>query len=77
MIVRQSEVFFWYLVIYVGETYNNDISINYPATETSYHPYNGQTVPVAEATTLVTQSGVNNVFADVGDVTVQYKYMSM
>ena len=60
-----------------GTTYNNDISINYPSTDTSYHAYNGQTVPVADATTLVTHSGVNNVFADVGDVTVQYKYMSM
>ena len=24
-----------------GETYNNDISINYPATDTTYHAYNG------------------------------------
>lgn len=44
---------------------------------TTYHPYNGQTVPVSDATTLVTQSGVNNVYANVGNVTVQYKYMSM
>jgi hypothetical protein len=43
----------------------------------SYHPYTGNTVPVAEATTLVTLSGVNNVFADVGEVTVGYKYMYM
>ena len=26
-----------------GTTYNNDISINYPATDTEYHAYNGQT----------------------------------
>ena len=63
-------------VIY-GQTYNNDISINYPATDRNYHTYTGNTVPVAEATTLVTSSGVNNVFADVGDVTVGYKYMPM
>lgn len=25
-----------------GTTYNNDISINYPSTDTSYHAYNGQ-----------------------------------
>ena len=56
-----------------GSTYNNDISINYPSTDTTYHAYNGQTVPVSDATTLVTLSGINNVFADSGDVTVQYK----
>lgn len=43
----------------------------------TFTPYNGQTVPVADATTLTTLSGINNVFADSGDVTVQYKYMSM
>lgn len=60
-----------------GTTYNNDISINCPAADTSYHAYEGQTVPVADALTLTTLSGVNNVFADVGEVTVQYKYMSI
>ena len=29
-----------------GATYNNDISINYPATATAYEPYNGHTTPV-------------------------------
>lgn len=60
-----------------GTAYNNDIGINYPSTDTTYHAYNGNTAPIADATTLVTQPGINNVFADVGDVTVQYKYMSM
>jgi hypothetical protein len=45
--------------------------------DVTYHRYTGNTVPVAEATTLETLSGVNNVFADVGDVTVGYKYMPM
>lgn len=27
-----------------GDVYNNDISINYPATETGYYPYKGRTV---------------------------------
>lgn len=27
-----------------GTTYNNDISINYPSTDTEYHPYDGQTI---------------------------------
>lgn len=30
-----------------GTTYNNDISINYPSTDTAYHAYNGETVTVA------------------------------
>lgn len=29
-----------------GTTYNNDISINYPATDTDYHAYNGNTYAV-------------------------------
>ena len=42
-----------------------------------FSPYTSNTVLVDEATTLITLSGVNNVFADVGDVTVDYKYMPM
>lgn len=29
-----------------GATYNNDISINYPSTDTSYHAYNGSTLSI-------------------------------
>ena len=29
-----------------GKTYNNDISINYPATDTEYHPYQGNKISV-------------------------------
>lgn len=29
-----------------GTTYNNDISINYPSTDTSYHAYNGTTYTI-------------------------------
>jgi len=47
------------------------------STATAYEPYRGQKVPVADATSLTTLSGVNNVFADEGNVTVQYKYMSI
>ena len=38
-----------------GTTYNNDISINYPATDTTYHAYTGAAYPVtfpAEAGTV-------------------------
>lgn len=37
----------YYLKFYIdpayGTTYNNDISINYPSSDTSYHAYNGKT----------------------------------
>lgn len=29
-----------------GTTYNHDISLNYPSTDTEYHPYTGQSYPV-------------------------------
>lgn len=29
-----------------GTTYNNDISINYPSTDTDYHAYQGTTIPI-------------------------------
>lgn len=32
-----------FVVVKADETYNNDISINYPSTDTSYHAYNGTT----------------------------------
>ena len=45
-----------YMTFYVspsyGTTYNNDISINYPATDTTYHPYNGQTYAISFGQTV-------------------------
>ena len=35
-----------------GTTYNNDISINYPSTDTTYHPYNGTTYTIAFGQTV-------------------------
>ena len=64
-----------------GKTYEGELItpmlIIGSTAPTEYILYNGQTVPVADATTLITQSGVNNVYANAGDITVQYKYMSM
>ena len=40
-----SYVTFFLSALY-GTTYNNDISINYPSTDTSYHAYNGQTYTI-------------------------------
>ena len=61
----------------VYTNYKIGIVISLTSSISSFTEYSGNTVPVADATTLVTQPGVNNVFADIGDVTVQYKYMSM
>ena len=35
-----------------GTTYNNDISINYPSTDTTYHPYTGNTYTIAFGQTV-------------------------
>ncbi len=35
-----------------GTTYNNDISINYPSTDSAYHPYNGDTVTISFGQTV-------------------------
>ena len=59
-----------------GGAFTN-FNLNIGSTPSEYAAYTSDTVPVADATTLTTLSGVNNVFADVGDVSVQYKYMSI
>ena len=35
-----------------GTTYNNDISINYPSTDTNYHAYNGTTTTISLGQTV-------------------------
>ena len=35
-----------------GTTYNQDISINYPSTDTEYHSYNGTTYPISLGQTV-------------------------
>lgn len=40
-----------------GNTYNNDISINYPSSDTEYHAYVGTTVPVSWQTEAGTVYG--------------------
>ena len=42
----------WYFIPDYGTTYNNDTSINYPSTDTTYHPYNGQTYTIAFGQTV-------------------------
>ena len=40
-----------------GTTYNNDISINYPSTDTAYHAYNGAVYPITWQTEAGTVYG--------------------
>jgi len=40
-----------------GTTYQNDISINYPATDRNYHPYTGTVIPITWQTTAGTVYG--------------------
>ena len=50
-----------------GTTYNNDISINYPSTDTSYHKYNGTTHTIPFGQTVY--GGVLDVLSGVLTVT--------
>ena len=51
--------------------YDNGISINYPSTDTEYHAYVGEVYPAADIDDITTLNGVNNIFADAGEVSVQ------
>ena len=67
-----------------GTTYNNDISINYPSTDTAYHAYNGQTYTIAFGQTVyggvldVTRGKLRVTWTiiDLGDDTLNYSYNS-
>lgn len=43
----------WYLATGYGTTYNNDISINYPSTDTDYHAYSGNVYPITFTDTVI------------------------
>jgi len=38
--------------MYIGTTYDHDISINYPSTDHDYHPYSGQSINIALGRTV-------------------------
>ena len=46
--VVPNDCYYWRFEVYAdyGTTYNNDISINYPSTDTEYHAYNGNTYTI-------------------------------
>ena len=59
-----------------GTTYNHDISINYPSTDSSYHPYTGQTYPI----TFPSEAGtVYGAYVDVtgGELVVTHAEVDM
>jgi hypothetical protein len=59
VVVTPSNAFYFRLVFAAGYgvTYNGDVSVNYPATETSYHAYAGTTIPISWATEAGTVYG--------------------
>jgi hypothetical protein len=54
-----------------GTTYNNDISINYPSTDTAYHAFNGAYVPFGQTVA----KGTLNV--STGVLTITHGYVDM
>lgn len=56
-----------------GTEYHDDISINYPATETSYHAFVGESYAASDINDIETLSGENVFFTDSGDISVTYK----
>jgi hypothetical protein len=61
-----------------GTTYNNDISINYPATDTTYHAYN--TASTTYAVSWQTEAGTvygGNLDLTTGVLTVNYAYVDV
>lgn len=56
-----------------GTTYNHDISINYPSTDTAYHAYTGTTISVSWATEAGTVYG-GTLDVMTGELTVTKAY---
>lgn len=55
-----------------GTTYNNDISINYPSTDTQYHAYNGNTYTVDFGQTVY-----GGFFDNRGNLVVTHGYITL
>ena len=59
-----------------GTTYNHDVSVNCPSEDTDYHAYSKTDYPITDHSDLpviVAKNGANNLYADVGDISVEYK----
>ena len=65
---------FWLQTDY-GIVYNHDVSINYPSSNTQYNAYNNLSgdYNIVDIDSIIAFNGDNNIFADIGDITVQYK----
>ena len=61
--------FFKFIVaVQYGTTYNNDIGIMYPYTKNNYEAYKGRDYNVSDISDILTIKGVNNIFADNGNI---------
>lgn len=61
----------FYVTTNYGTTYNNDISINYPATEFGYHPYHPYTVGTVFGCTIDVSTGlmtIDRAMVDLGSL---------
>ena len=83
-----SGAFYCRIRFATATTYNNDISINYPSTDTAYHAHVTATTKTVSLPQTVyggevditdsilpeikAKNGVNNIFTDSGDVTIEY-----
>ena len=58
-----------------GTVYNNDISINYPSSNTVYNAYNSSSseYDISQLDNINAFVGANNIFADSGDIDVTFK----
>lgn len=59
-----------------GETYLNDISVNYPATDTAYHAYTGTTYPISWETEAGTVYG-GSLDVTTGLLTVDWRSITL
>ena len=64
---------YYVMFYYNGTTYNHDISINYPSTDTAYHPYTGTTYPVSFGSAGTVYGGTGDVVTGVLTVTHKAK----
>ena len=65
----------FYMGSVYGTTYNHDISINYPSTDTQYHAYNGETKQISLGSAGTVYGGNLNVTT--GLLTITYGYVDL
>ena len=56
------------LAVQYGTTYNHDVGVLFPSSQTNYEAYIGSEYAVSDLSDIITLKGINNLFADVGEV---------